>query len=91
MSFVTFEEIMETVAREQVGVIVRNCAPKSVEEAKEAAKKHPELTLKIYKTKEYGTCIAIKPCDFKSDADEIVPIFVKGHEAVRQIFGRRGK
>ena len=91
MGFVTFEEIMETLAREQAGVIVRNCAPKSVEEAKEAAKKYPELTLKIYKTKEYGTCIAIKPRDFKSDADKIVPIFVKGHEAVRQIFGRREK
>ena len=91
MSFVTFEEITEAITREQAGVIVRNCAPKSVEEAKEAAKKHPELTLKIYKTKEYGTCIAIKPRDFKSDADEIVPIFVRGHEAVRQIFGRRGR
>ena len=91
MSFVTFEEIMGTIAREHAGVIVRNCAPKSVEEAKEAAKKHPELTLKIYKTKEYGTCIAVKPRDFKSDADEIVPIFVRGHEAVRQIFGRREK
>lgn len=91
MSFVTFEEIMGTIARERAGVIVRNCAPKSVEEAKEAAKKHPELALKIYKTKEYGTCIAVKPRDFKSDAGEIVPIFVKGHEAVRQIFGRRGK
>lgn len=91
MSFVAFEEIMETLARERAGVIVRNCAPKSVKEAKEAAKKHPELTLKIYKTKENGTCIAIKPRDFKSDADKIVPIFVRGHEAVRQIFGRRKK
>lgn len=91
MSFVTFEEIMEALAREQAGVIVRNCAPKSVEEAKEAAKKHPELTLKIYKTKEYGTCIAVKPRDFKSDTDEIVPIFVRGHDAVRKIFGRREK
>lgn len=82
---------METLTREQAGVIVRNCAPKSVEEAKEAAKKHPELTLKVYKTKESGTCIAIKPRNFKSNADEIVPIFVKGHEAVHRIFGRRGK
>ena len=41
MGFVTFEEIMETIAREQAGVIVRNCAPKSVEEAKEAARKTP--------------------------------------------------
>lgn len=67
MSFVTFEEIMGTIAREHAGVIVRNCAPKSVEEAKEAAKKHPELTLKIYKTKEYGTCIAICPRDYHPD------------------------
>jgi hypothetical protein len=82
---------METAAREQMGVIVRHCAPKSVEEAKEAAKKHPELTLKIYTTAADGTCIAIKPRDFKSDADEIVPIFAKGHEAVRRIFRRREK
>lgn len=89
MSCITFDAIMQTAKKEQMGVIVRHCAPKSVQEAKEAIRSYPELTLKIYKTKEDGTCIAIKPRDFKSDADEIVPIVAKGHEALRRIFKRQ--
>lgn len=36
----TFDAIMDSVEKEQLGVMVKNCAPSSVEEAKAAKKNH---------------------------------------------------
>lgn len=48
---VTFEDIMRTMEQEQMGVVVRNCTPLSVAEARHASKNHPELELTIVQTK----------------------------------------
>lgn len=57
----TFEAIMQTVEREDLGVMVKNCAKTSVEEAQAAIKNHPKLMLAIEQTSDAGTCIIIKP------------------------------
>lgn len=59
----TFEAIMDTVEKEQLGIMVRNCAPSSVEEAKVAKKNHPNVIMKIAETSDAGTCIGILPKD----------------------------
>lgn len=84
---VTFEAIMETAEREKMGVIVRNCNPISVAEAKAAIKNHPELEMKITPTKDAGTCIAIAPRGFHADE----AIRVAGHENVARIFKKKNR
>lgn len=86
---VTFDAIMETAEREDMGVMVRNCAGISVAEAKAAAKRHPKIKLEIFKTADSGTCIAIKPRHFTSTGDEMEAIYVKGHENVSRIFKKK--
>lgn len=86
---VTFDEIMSTVEREQMAVLIRNCLDTSVKEAKQAAKNHPAIKIQIFKTADSGTCIAIKPRRFTSTGDEMEAIYVKGHENVRRIFKKR--
>ena len=63
----TFESIMETIEKEDMGAIVKNCAKSSVEEAKAAIKNHPNLEMQITETKDAGTCIAICPRGFHPD------------------------
>lgn len=82
---VTFEDIMRTVEREQMGVVVRNCTPLSVAEARHASKNHPELELTITQTKDAGTCVAIAPRGFYADE----AIKVAGYEKVARIFKRK--
>lgn len=57
----TFEAIMQTVEREDIEVVVKNCAKSSVEEAREAIKNHPKLMLAIEQTSDAGTCVIITP------------------------------
>lgn len=85
---VTYDEIMTTLEEQHVATLVRNCLPGSVAEAKEAIKKHPSLELEVVKTKDAGVCIAIRPKDFESKADDVTPIGVrlKGHTAVAGFF-----
>lgn len=63
----TFEAIMKTIEKEDMGAIIQNCAKSSVEEAKAAIKNHPNLEMKITETKDAGTCIAIYPRGFHPD------------------------
>ena len=63
----TFEAIMETIEKEDMGAIIKSCAKSSVEEAKAAIKNHPNLKMKITETKDAGTCIAICPRDYHPD------------------------
>ena len=59
----TFEEIMEAVESENLGVMVKKCAESSVKEAQEAIKNHPKLKLAIEETSDAGTCVIVVPKD----------------------------
>lgn len=88
MGKVTFDEIMRTLEREQVGTVVRNCLPGSVKEAQEAATKHPTLKLDIFKDPEHGTCIVIMPRGSKITGGAQA-IWLKGNAAVAAFFRKR--
>lgn len=57
----TFEDIMQAVERDDLGIMVKNCAESSVKEAQEAIKNHPKLKLAIEETCDAGTCVIIVP------------------------------
>ena len=63
----TFEAIMETIEKEDMGAIIKNCAKSSVEEAKAAIRTHPKQEMQITETKDARTCIAICPRDYHPD------------------------
>lgn len=80
---ITFDEIMSTVEREKMGVVVRHCRPESIQEAKAALKNHPGLKLIIKKTKDAGTCVAIAPQGFHAEE----AIDASGHASLlRKLF-----
>jgi len=85
---VTYDEIMTTLEEQHAATFVRNCLPGSIVEAKEAIKKHPSLDLEVIKTKDAGICMAIRPKDFESRAEDAAPIGIrlKGHTAVAAFF-----
>lgn len=85
---ITFEEIMTTCERQNIGTVVRNCAKTSIKEAKEASKNHPGLKTVIFESDSHGTCVQICPAEFMT-ADDIVALHVKGHKALKKIFRSR--
>ena len=64
---VTFDELIDAARHDKVGIIVKNCAPSSVKEAEAAIKNYPDMEVKITKTKDAGTCVAICPSDYHPD------------------------
>lgn len=64
---VTFDELIDAARHDEVGIIVKNCAPSSVKEAEEAIKNYPDMEIKVTKTKDAGTCVAICPKNYHPD------------------------
>lgn len=69
-AYLSFDKIAEMAKESGSGIVVRNCAPASIEEAKATAKKYPDVQVLIKKTKHQGICVAVAPKGY--DAKEAI-------------------
>lgn len=81
---------MQTVERTKIGTIVRNCGPVSIAEARNAAKNHPDLDVRVSMISSITADVAITPKAWRNNNAPIVRYTLKGKRAVHNYF-KKGK
>ena len=58
---ISMASIMRICQQTKTGTVLRNCRVKSIEEATEAKRRFPNISMEIVETDDFGTCIILSP------------------------------